>query len=114
MINDNWSRRRIARIASNPILLNFGRTRPTGRSSHGIGDGWIYALTVLAFAAYRYPIRFAIQPLREALRSIASYLRQPLASGNSFIEAVRLPSPATWVKPNCGTSTSALSQQRLI
>ena len=40
MINDNWSRRRIARIASNPILLNFGRTRPTGRSSHGIGDGW--------------------------------------------------------------------------
>ena len=27
--------------------------------------------------------------LREALRSIASYLRQPLALGNGFIEAMR-------------------------
>ena len=28
------------RIASNQMLLNFGRTRSPGRSSHEIGDIW--------------------------------------------------------------------------
>ena len=36
-----------------------------------------------------YPSCIAQGSLREALRSIASYLRQPLASGNSVIEAMR-------------------------
>ena len=39
--------------------------------------------------SYRYPTCFAQGSLREVLRSIASYLRQPLALGNGFIEAMR-------------------------